>query len=237
MNRLLLAAAMSLLAAAGLQAAEPVTIMPIGDSLTDTTPGYRGPLLEKLRAAGFDVKFVGPKKADPNKPGSTDHAGHGGFTIGPGASKADEWTGGKGNIYVNVDKWLTLQPNIVLLLIGTNDYFNIGKLQPGYSADKEGAARLGALLDKIHEVSPKSLVLVSSILPVGWNKEFAKPINEAIPGLVATRPWTKFVDLAKVTAFTKGDWSPDNLHPSEQGYEKIAAGWFDALAPILKANR
>ncbi len=216
------------------QTGMPVTIMPIGDSLTQSEPGYRGPLLAKLKEAGFQVEFVGPKKADPAKPGSTAHAGNGGFTIGPGASKADEWTGGKGNIYDNVGNWLKLQPDIVLLLIGTNDYFNIGKLQPDYKPDRDGPARLGVLLDKIHEVSPKTKILVSSIMPVGWNKEFAKPFNAAIPGLVATRPFATFVDLNATTGFVAGDWSKDNLHPSDQGYVKMADGWFNALKPVLK---
>jgi len=62
-------------------------------------------------------------------------------------------------------------------------------------------------------------------------------INDAIPGLVATRPYTVFADLAKTTAFTKADWSEDNLRPSQQGYEKMAIGWFDALKPTLAARR
>jgi lysophospholipase L1-like esterase len=227
------------LLAATLSAA-PVRIMPIGDSLTDTFPGYRAPLFQKLAAAGHSVEFVGPKKNESKDgslpPAALRHAGHGGYVIGPGPSKGDAWSNGKGNIYDNVDSWLKSQPDIVLLLIGTNDFFNIVN-QPDYKPNRDGGARLGALLDKIHAVSPKTTILVSSVLPVGWDPKFAKGINDAIPGLVATRPYAIFADLAKTTAFTKGDWSGDNLHPSQAGYDKMADAWFAALVPVLAERR
>jgi acyl-CoA thioesterase-1 len=213
--------------------ADGVRIMPLGDSITQADPGYRGPLYEMLTKEGFKVEFVGSKKGDPAKCASPNNEGHGGFTIGPGKSKADAWSGGKGNIYDNVDTWLQIHPDIVLLLIGVNEYFNVGNLQPGYQPDRQGPEKLGALLDKIHEVSPQSKILVSSILPVGWSPKFALAFNEAIPTLIATRPFAIFVDLNKAVGFVAGDWSKDNLHPSEQGYGKLAKGWFDALKPVL----
>jgi lysophospholipase L1-like esterase len=239
--KLLPGLAVFILGASLASAAAPVRILPVGDSLTDTFPGYRAPLFKQLAAAGYSVEFVGPKKNE-SKDGSLPaaalrHAGHGGFTIGPGPSVADGWTNGKGNIFDNVDAWLASQPDIVLLLIGTNEFFNIKDKQPGYSPNRDGGARLGALLDKIHAVSPKSKIIVSSILPVGWDAKFAKGINDALPGLVSTRPYTVFADLAKTTAFTKGDWSGDNLNPSQQGYDKMAAAWFAALKPVLDARR
>ncbi|MDD5349057.1 MAG: GDSL-type esterase/lipase family protein [Chthoniobacteraceae bacterium] len=222
---------------ASAQNATPTSIMPLGDSLTQADPGYRAPLFNKLTEAGFNVKFVGPKPANPKIPGSTAHAGFGGYTIGPGPSKADAWSGGKGNLFVNIDGWLKIQPDIVLLLIGTNEYFNIGTMQPGYKPDSEGPARLGALLDKIHAVSPKSTILVSSIMPVQWSKTFARGFNAAIPGVIVSRPYAAFVDLNASTKFAVGDWSNDKLHPSDQGYGKMADGWFEALKPVLSAHR
>ncbi len=213
--------------------ADGVRIMPLGDSMTEADPGYRGPLYQMLTQEGFKVEFVGSKKGDSAKCASPHHEGHGGFTIGPGKSKPDAWSDGKGNLYDNVDKWLQTKPDIILLLIGINDYLNIGKLQPDYKPDLQGPGKLGALLDKIHEISPQSKILVSSILPVAWDSRIGRPINDAIPGLVATRPFVLFVDLNKTTAFVAGDWSKDNLHPSEQGYGKMAKGWFVALKPVL----
>lgn len=227
---------LSLLAACAAHAAEPVHILPLGDSLTDNFPGYRAPLFQKLAAAGHSVEFVGPKKNDP-RDGLPDsalrHAGHGGYVIGPGPSKADAWSNGKGNLFDNIDSWLNSQPDYVLLLIGTNDFFNIVD-QPDYQPNRDAPARLAALLDKMHAISPKSIILVSSVLPVEWDKNFASGINRALPELVATRPYARFADLATTASFTTGDWSSDKLHPSPSGYAKMADAWFAALAPLLK---
>jgi lysophospholipase L1-like esterase len=227
---------LGLLAATAAHAATPVRILPLGDSLTDNFPGYRAPLFQKLAAAGHAVEFVGPKKNDPRDglpEAALRHAGHGGFVIGPGPSKADAWSNGKGNLFDNIDSWLQSQPDLVLLLIGTNDFFNIVD-QPDYQPNRDAPARLGALLDKIHAASPKSIILVSSVLPVEWDKNFASGINRALPELVAARPYARFADLATTAGFTSGDWSSDKLHPSPAGYAKMADAWFAALAPLLK---
>ena len=172
-----------------------ISIMPLGDSLTMASPGYRGLLFQLLTEAGHAVEFVGSMKDEGGQVGSPRHEGHGGFTIGPGKSKADEWSQGKGNLFDNLDGWMQAPPDVILLLIGTNEFFNIGDLQPGYKPNEAAPAKLGALLDKIHSLSPVSKVIISSILPVEWDADFAQPINQAIPGLVASRPFTTFADL------------------------------------------
>ena len=101
------------------------TIMPLGDSITQASPGYRQPLQKMLKDAGIDVTFVGSQKGN-----ATDWQdvceGHGGFTIGPGASVADKWTGGKGNLFVNLDSWLgSSKPDYILLYVGVNDFCNL----------------------------------------------------------------------------------------------------------------
>ena len=70
----------------------PITIMPLGDSLTagddptrpTTSPqSYRGYLYNSLLAAGYDVDFVGSQQNEAISGGDPDHEGHGGYTIGP----------------------------------------------------------------------------------------------------------------------------------------------------------
>jgi hypothetical protein len=229
------------LASAPVTHAASIKIMAVGDSLTDNSPGYRGFLYEQLKEAGYDFVFVGPKKGSAPDGGPMDHAGHGGFTIGPGPSKADEWTNGKGNIYVNIESYLQSEPDIVLLLIGTNEFFNIGELQPKLDPNRDGPKRLAALVDRIHELKPQVKVLVGSVMPVAWDKNFVSGFNSALPKLLKGKPNTWFVDTSTLAGFEAADWSGDNLHPSESGYRKLAKVWFNALKeqltpdPALKA--
>ncbi len=224
MNRLVLLISILIGSSGVTIGAEPklVRVMPLGDSLTQSSPGYRGPLLKRLVAAGHRVEFVGSRSDDWNDGQPLRHEGHGGFTIGPGKSKADAWTDGKGNFHDNLDAWLVARPEIILLLIGTNEFFNVGPLQPGYDLDRQGPARLAGLLGKIHQLSPASLVVVGSILPVAWDANFARGFNAAIPDLVRPRPFARFADLNKTCGWVEGDWSPDQLHPTDRGYAKLA---------------
>lgn len=233
---LVAAAVLAMFGTSSRASAEATRILCIGDSLTQASPGFRLPLYEALRDGGYDVLFVGPKPEKAPDGGSLDHAGQGGFTIGPGPSKADEWTGGKGNIYVNVEGYLESDPDVVLLLVGTNEYFNIGDRQPDLDPEVDGPKRLAALVDRIREIDPDTKILVGSVMPVGWSTNFAKGFNSALPGLLDGKPGVDFVDTGALAGFAEGDWSSDNLHPSESGYVKLAKVWSDALIEQLTAG-
>ncbi len=148
-------------------AAATISIMPLGDSITAAAnPGYRGYLYRELVNAGYSVDFVGTQSGTPTLPtGVTldgDHEGHGGYSVGPGPSSLDPGAGGKGNLYVNINDWLsptntkTQNCDIILLLIGVNDYANIiqQNLDPTYDINNEFTQRLAGLLDKILSVRP-----------------------------------------------------------------------------------
>lgn len=217
--------------------ADPVRILCVGDSLTDANPGYRSFLHGMLADAGADFVFVGPKQQKAADGTPLDHAGYGGYTIGPGASVADDWSGGKGNIDAVLDQALTVSPDIVLLLIGTNDFFNIGDRQPGYDPNRDGPERVVGLVRRIGAALPDAHVFVGSVIPVEWDSSFAAAFNRALaekladPGANVT-----FVDVAKLSGFQKGDWLEDKLHPSESGHRKLARAWFDAVHPHIKAT-
>ena len=213
----------------------PVRIMPLGDSITAAAdPGYRGYLYNMLTNAGYRVDFVGSSKDLPANGGDPDHEGHGGFTIGPGPSKADEWADGKGNIAVNIDSYMSTEPNIILLLIGVNDYFNIADRQPQYNPDQQGPEHLANLIDKIHAIKPDTKVFLASLPPVGWDPNFARQFNAALPGIAAARTNVIFVDMNRQAGFEKGDRQVDGLHPSATGCEKIAKTWFTSLSSYFQ---
>jgi lysophospholipase L1-like esterase len=209
----------------------PLRVLPLGDSLTEACPGYRGPLLAALLADGHEVEFIGPKQDAASR-----HAGFAGYTIGPGPSKADAWSDGQGNLHAQLDALLGKDsPDLILLLIGVNDFFNIGDLDPAYAVERDGPLRLAALLDRIHALSPRSRVLYSSVLPVEWDAGFAAAYNRQLPALAASRPFAQFVPLHEKVGFVPGDWT-DQLHLGASGNAKLARAWADCLQSTLNAT-
>ena len=96
----------------------PVRILPLGDSLTSglsSAPvqgAYRNRLYTQLTGAGYNVDFLGTfsDTANPSLP-DVNHQGQGGFRVD--------------QIQSNLEGWLSSveDPDVVLLLIGTNDFY------------------------------------------------------------------------------------------------------------------
>jgi lysophospholipase L1-like esterase len=159
---------------------------------------------------------VGSRQNGPAGLGDREHEGHSGWRI-------DELAGA-------VDGWLAQhQPEIVLLLIGTNDVLQSHALA--------GApARLSALLERIAARLPRARVLVATLPPLGkpaWQEQVAV-LNRALPGVVdaAARAGKRvqLVDVAR--GMTPADLA-DGIHPNAAGYAKLAAAWHAALRPLL----
>jgi lysophospholipase L1-like esterase len=221
--------------------------MPLGDSITwgiagstDDT-GYRRSLYFALTGAGFPVDFVGSSIDGIPDDFDKDHEGHGGWT-------AYEIVHGRtakpleGHLAV----WLAdVQPEIVLLHIGTNDLKN--------SPDD-----VQAILDEIDAFDPDAWVVLALIInracsldPVpcpeyqetvdfnynvedmAWGR-INNPAKPAFPDKIV------FVDMENGAGIDyhwsignpPGDMA-DNLHPFDTGYAKMADLWFSALMEIL----
>ena len=113
-------------------AADPVRIMPIGDSITfgyGEDGGYRKYLDYALRADGIDFDLVGPEgrnSASFSYNGQSvtyddNHAGYSGYTIRQ-QYPIPSW--GENGLYEKLkskDAIKNARPDIVLLIIGTND--------------------------------------------------------------------------------------------------------------------
>ncbi len=146
--------------------------MPLGDSLTDgynIPGGYRIDLLARLDDDDLDVDLVGSLRNGPSSLRDRDHEGHSGFRI-------DE-------IAESVDRWLTrYEPDIVLLLIGTNDVVQDYRLDTA-------PERLGDLIDQITATVPTTHVIVGSIPQIVGppNDERVVAYNAEVPGIVGDR--------------------------------------------------
>ncbi|MBD2312675.1 carbohydrate-binding protein [Desertifilum sp. FACHB-1129] len=203
-----------------------VKIMPLGDSNTrghnQAPAGYRNRLWNSLSLSGFEVDFVGSQVTGTTPTlGDPDHEGRGGWRID--------------QISANVTNWLNQQqPDIVLLMIGTNDILQQYQVNTAPN-------RLNTLIDQILDWSSNVQILVGSIIPITRSTtEYQQVLdfNATIPGIVNSKnSQVQFIDI--FSAVSDQDLTDaDGVHPTEFGYNKIAQAWYDALisSPTLAST-
>jgi lysophospholipase L1-like esterase len=211
---------------------DPCKILPLGDSITHgfastDDAGYRSQLFKLIIAANQKVTFTGSLANGPTQvSGQTFprmHEGHDGWTIDPGFS-----TFGAGGISSLVPSpAFDGKPHIVLLHIGTND--------TGFMDSANMSTRLEALLDKIAQTSPSSLIVLAQITPLGYTSAPLTAYNAKIPGIVqshaAKGQHIVGVDMSKMPV--PADIASDNVHPNDQGYVYMANIWYAAIKDLL----
>jgi lysophospholipase L1-like esterase len=126
-------------------------------------------------------------------------------------------------------------PNIVTLMIGTNDM--------GTDNDVSNAlARLAALTDSITMTRPAVLLVLAQITPTGDSATNTRidAYNAAMPALVQARVSTgKHIVLVDMhSAFASDpnyltDYRSDSLHPNDTGYALMGKTRFAALGSFL----
>jgi lysophospholipase L1-like esterase len=226
--------------------------MPLGDSITESADGYRGPLFRRLSEDGLDIDFVGSKASAPSAGGDPDHEGRGGHTIGPDESAYCQWKEASSshvcqsyrfNLYDNLAAVTVQDPDVVLVLLGINDFFPTPMPEPGSDGlyrpvDPMAAAeKLEQLVTALHEGLPASHIVVASLLRVGYSDASTWPGYTALNataralGTASSDDLVHFADLNAVELVTE-DFS-DGLHPKVSGGEKVAAAWYAVLRPIL----
>jgi lysophospholipase L1-like esterase len=206
----------------------PVRIMALGDSITwgqtapvSTPGGYRLPLYQLLTADGYNVQMVGTVWANGalNLP-QEDHEGWQGYRIDQIASSFLTW--------VNA----VPAPDIILLLIGTNDY--------GQNYDTATATnRLDQLIELIATNLPNTKLVVSSVLVrtdnATVNNEIQTTFNPYIPGIVAAHAalgqQVYFIDLNSVIG--AADLGTDGLHPNQTGYNIMGTNCYNTVINLI----
>ncbi|CCH00258.1 hypothetical protein FAES_2249 [Fibrella aestuarina BUZ 2] len=231
--------------------AKTFRIMPLGDSKTEGGGGgnaqssWRGFLRTRLIRNGYKLDYVGDRQnvADGDTiPNDNDHAGHGGYTIGPDINKfcpTCETTG----LFEHIQNYLPqANPDIVLLAIGVNDMFGDDIHVPGYR--ESAPQRYQDLVNKILQLKPGVRLILGTVEPVKWDKTWgSNPSDKSLGALnakireIANASATDNIYLADIYQKMLATWDPgdffDDLHLSKQGATKDANAWFEALVPVL----
>jgi lysophospholipase L1-like esterase len=195
-----------------------VRVMPLGDSITEGTQvpgGYRIGLWQRVVSGGYRVDLVGSQFNGPAALGDHDHEGHPGWRID--------------QIDANIVSWLrNTTPHTVLLHIGTNDVLQNFNLSTA-------PARLSALVDHITATAPTAEVFVATIIPLANADQEAKArsFNATIPGMVQSKAAAgQHVHLVDMHPVLSTADLIDGIHPTANGYDKMAATWFGALRSV-----
>jgi lysophospholipase L1-like esterase len=215
-------------------------IMPLGDSITEGAAssstyaqgGYRCPLYLSLRNSGLQFTFVGDSASLENGVVTAcpdvNWEGHGGYDI----AGIQGWEDADGSVR-------SYQPNIILLLGGTND---VAQYQTG-----SVSAQLSSLLNDIFAKDGNAWVIVSTIPPMNPSAPKAPPqeagwaanvplANAEIEATVGRYKQTTLIDFySAVVGNVNAHIGPDGVHPTVVGYGVLANLWSNAITSYVKA--
>jgi len=233
-------------------------VLPLGDSITagivgndlSASGGYRAPLEKLLADAPRAAVLVGTRT--DFSPGMSQPA-HDGW---PGYVMRQTSSGAPGQLYGPLVKNAieATHPDVILLMIGTNDFLRYEATHSTYSPDRM-VESMNLLLGQIFTVAPRVRVIVGAI--VNSPKVDACLVERFDTGRSACDAGTHPSIASVVSGYSKRGYDvhylpalyellprdaahfPDGIHPVDgpNGYDAIAHVWYDALEGIQTAGR
>ncbi|MBD5606472.1 MAG: hypothetical protein IAI48_15485 [Candidatus Eremiobacteraeota bacterium] len=235
---------------------DPVRIMPLGDSITAGVGargtdvgggGYRGALEGLLDAAGYRYEMIGSRTDYSANVRAPAHEGWPGYVVrslpsDPGHELLGSVT----------SKALAADPDVVLLMAGTNDLLRLERGSAGYT-ERNIAAGMDALLGQIFFEKPNVRVIVAGVVA---SPDISDCAVERFDGVVSrTCPRTgdpnletlveKYRKLGFAIALAPRmdaavprdrEHFPDGIHPSGgDGYAAVARVWMRAIEAVTAA--
>ncbi|MEU0457501.1 GDSL-type esterase/lipase family protein [Streptomyces sp. NPDC006129] len=208
-------------------AADPVRIMPLGDSITGSPGCWRAVLWNRLVDSGYkDLDFVGtlpPQGCGQAHDG--DNEGHGGELVTNVADR-DLLPG----------RLAATRPDIVVMHFGTNDVWS------SIAPDRILAAYT-KLVAQMRASNPDMRILVAQLIPM--NPSTCAACAQRVTDFNARIPaWARATSTDRSPVTVVDQWTGfstatdtyDGVHPNASGDAKIAARWFPALAAVLDAG-
>jgi len=194
--------------------------MAIGDSIT-AGPYYRIPLVRIVDEAGCPVDFVGTFNgaggsiSEADAALDLDHQAVGGATSERVLGEMSGWM--REN-----------QPDIALLALGTNDFYN--------GVDRDSSIEnLEEIIETLREANPSVTVLLAQIMPAVGVEEGVAALNAEI-GMLADRVSTSASNIEVVDLAAGVDVENDlvdGVHPNDERSAIIATRWAEALGGEL----
>jgi len=219
--------------------ANPVRIMPLGDSITyddsyadaknPRPPGsrhaYRNYLWYLLKEKGYSVDFVGSRNAgaDIIPPFDPDNEGYPGWTS---YKIAD----------IIYQKLIDNPADIILLHVGSNDMWTDENKDGN---DMSGVNRILNEIDRYerdyhHHVK----VILALIIDRTYHPSFTDNFNHNLRSLANRRIVNgddiNLINMQHGIGLDYGKDFQDPTHPNDRGYAKMAKGWFNILKPFMK---
>lgn len=234
----------------------PIRIMALGDSITAGVGadgahvedgGYRGALGALLERHGYRAVFVGSRNDYSSHILNRAHEGWPGYVLRSFASDP-----GPGQLYGPVIRNALRRddPDVVLLMAGTNDLLRMARHKAGYTLPNI-LQSMDLVLDEILTEKPNAYVIVAPVvdspkLDACALQRFAG--GETCDGLAAESV-RSLVDAYAQRGFNISyapgmagavprdrDHFPDGIHPcGAGGYVAIANVWFDAIERLMQA--
>lgn len=201
----------------------PITIMPLGDSITALREGYRYPLMQKLADAGYRVEFVGSMRngGRPDSPfGILRHEGHGGKTVQFLAENMREF-------------YSANRADLLLIHAGHNQFADKKPIPGIIESTRE-------IITTAREINPEVVIFLAQVIPSGKLPKYSyiPELNLELAKLAAELN-TLERPLYLVDQADGFDWqvdtTEDKVHPVASGGEKMAQKWFEAISKALPA--
>lgn len=197
--------------------------MPLGDSITEggSFSVYRYPLMEKLKAAGYNVAYVGSRETHPLKDsplGVLKHEGHSGWNVGGIAAHFEEW-------------YRQNPADIVLIHAGHNQFAEQHPIAGMLKNSRK-------IIETAQALNPEVIILLAQVITSGKLPKYSyiPEFNEALVPLAAelNSPQHPVVLVNQAEGFDPAtDAGGDQVHPNAGGAEKMAVRWFEALQKVL----
>jgi lysophospholipase L1-like esterase len=199
----------------------PLRILAVGDSITAGTFGnnYRDPLWQRFRDVGIRAIFVGPIEEEGRNPATKAHLGLADRRVADLLPRIREVT-------------TQFQPDVVLVMMGTND-------AQRYDIDP-APKQMEEVINRIFAGRSKAMIFVGAVPPTDRDlmDKLLKIYNGAVKEIVDAKNKSGvsvyFVDNYAVLGVTD---LYDGIHPSMQGYGKLADSWYNAICTVGKELR